>query len=399
MNKENNKEIVITFLIILVGIVLAIIEKNNVLLNLISIFLLIIFKVKNEMIFEYLQKNIKNNLKNFEKINYKINLINKIINVVIIVLQLIIGIIIPQTLIYFLAYYNYNNYYMLTGFILLIDSFFVNSNKENHIKFISIFIYILSVLSIYFIKKIEKLEKELEEEKTNKNKNEIQNENMKRILTRTYELEKQNLLKQDRSEILLEIHDEVGHKIASSIMILETLENNEKDKLKKENIFLVKEQLKTVIENIRSIVHKEIKIKNIKDELEKISNEFTNIKTNLNISINNNVDYEKLLNITFITKELFTNTSKYSKNEKIIVNLEFLELEEYYIFKYNELNQENNLNENYDIEFKNSNLSNVVLNEKVGVGIYSIKLRCNKMNAYLQIDENYNVYIRIPKIS
>lgn len=180
----------------------------------------------------------------------------------------------------------------------------------------------------------------------------------------------------ERNRISCEIHDHSGHIIASTIMQLSALKVQTKDEDLKNTYQLIQEKLQLAMKNIRSVLHNELILDNLKLEITKISQSFPQIDTTLSILCNSELKGKVISQISAITKEAYTNVIKHSNATKVCIQINENDQFLFYEFKDNGTNKKPN---------------------SVGIGLYSMRLRAESINAQLTITPDYTIHMRIRK--
>ena len=206
-------------------------------------------------------------------------------------------------------------------------------------------------------------------------------------------LEKQNkelLEKQDyeinlatlteRNRIARDIHDNVGHLLSRSILLIGALLTINKDESTKENLKLIKDTLSEAMDSIRSSVHNlHEKSVDLQTEIQKLVDNFKFCRIKLYYNVETNI--EKNIKHCFIavTKEALSNIIKHSNATKVLVTIH-----EHPGF-YQLVIQDNGSNCNY--------------NSENGIGIKNINDRVNSVGGNLNIstDKGFRIFISIPK--
>lgn len=275
----------------------------------------------------------------------------------------------PTCCIYIPFFYNENIIYVILGSIFLI---FIN---PQYIIYYFVYYSILSLI-LFYEKKLLLLTNNL-----NLKRDLIKEENISlhNLQNKLLLMQRENILNsinEERNRISLEIHDHSGHIIASSIMQISALKTKETDEKKIQILQNVQDSLQIAIKKIREILHNEFIANSIENELKKICNFYPKFKISLIVNIKNELNQQIINHLSSITKEAFTNCVKHSNADKIDISIN--EYEKYYVYSFRD---------NGTI-FKDT---------PTGIGLYSMEIRANKMNAKITITKNYDIYLRIPK--
>ncbi len=188
--------------------------------------------------------------------------------------------------------------------------------------------------------------------------------------------ERNVLLAEERNRISMELHDQSGHNIASTIMQISVLKTKENDPIKKEILSTIQENLSNAMANIRSILHNEIILNDIEKELTKLTQLYSSLNSSIKINLKGKLPESVVNHLSSISKEAFTNTIKHSNAKNVVISL--IESDSYYLYNY-----------------KDDGTSKI--KQEVGIGLYSMQVRANKMKAKLTIMDDYSIHIRIPK--
>lgn len=120
----------------------------------------------------------------------------------------------------------------------------------------------------------------------------------------------------------------------------------------------------------------EIIVNTIEHELNKIAHTYPTLESTIKITLNHELDRTIINHISAITKEAYTNCIKYAN--ATAVHITMFESLNYYLFTFKDNGKNKTKN-------------------KFGIGLYSMQVRANKLNAKLTITDNYDIHLRIPK--
>lgn len=186
-------------------------------------------------------------------------------------------------------------------------------------------------------------------------------------------LKEEMLILNERTRILRQVHNSVGHTISSSIMQLKALSMIENDEYIKDNLKKLKDFLTDGMNEIRISIRNdykesfnlELKVDNLLKILGK--------KSDFNYNITNEIDYNLKCDLFNIIKEAVTNFIKYSNGDEIKINL--LENPKCYILKISD--------------------NGIVKDEiRKGMGILNMEETVKKYNGVMNIsiEKGFNIY-------
>lgn len=202
----------------------------------------------------------------------------------------------------------------------------------------------------------------------------LRNKNM--LLQKESEVEKRNVVLQERNRIAREIHDNVGHQLTSAILQLSALEMYSKDQ---KELAQLKETLQKAMEDIRISIHAEHRDSlSVKDMIHQLVDSYQFAPVQLNISYKDEVPANYYYNMKLIIKECLANTAKHSNASK--VNLVFKQESNFYLLLY------------YD--------NGTIINENKGegIGLLSMEERTQSLGGsfHYNLSDGFHLFIQLP---
>ncbi|QQK07851.1 sensor histidine kinase [Miniphocaeibacter halophilus] len=186
-------------------------------------------------------------------------------------------------------------------------------------------------------------------------------------------------ISKERNRIARDIHDGVGHIISRSILQVGALIVREEDNSRINNLNLLKDSLTESMEELRKSLHnlQEDSI-NLKNELEKIIQNYIFSDIIFNYNLNENKDLNFKYSIIYIVNECLNNIMKHSNATLVEINLRETANNIYILIKDNGTNQK------------------II---KYGIGLNSIQTRVEAINGKLQVsnEKGFRVFINIEK--
>jgi signal transduction histidine kinase len=184
----------------------------------------------------------------------------------------------------------------------------------------------------------------------------------------------------ERNRIAREIHDNVGHMLSRSILMVGALKAVNREETMKTPLDTLDETLNTAMDNIRTSVHDlHDESVNLKETVESLTNEFSFCKAELDYDIS--YDVPRNIKYCFITilKEGFANISKHSNATHVQI-----------IMREHPAFYQLVISDNGTVS-KNSSDS--------GIGLLNMKDRVTALKGTLKITEEngFRIFIMIPK--
>lgn len=207
----------------------------------------------------------------------------------------------------------------------------------------------------------------------------LKDKNRSILESQNYEL--RNATLKERNRIAREIHDNVGHLLSRSILMIGALKAVNKEETLKPQIDMLDETLNQAMDNIRSSVHDlHDNSINLKESLESLVNAFTfcdiTLTYDMQLDIPNDIKYSFIS----ITKEALTNISKHSNASRVRI-----------------LVREHPAMYQLVIEDNGTSFSKSPDN---GIGLVNMHDRINTLNGNILIetDSGFRIFITIPKL-
>lgn len=285
------------------------------------------------------------------------------------ILKNIISIIDPYTTIWISFYIKHQFYIPFFSIIILF------LNPQSYTVHLILF-YFISSITYYYENELEYLLDSYILKRDKIKKENISLHHLQNQIILSQQEEKAKLLSEERNRISLELHDQSGHSIAGTIMQISMLKSKEKDPMKYKILSDIQENLAHAMANIRSILHNEIILNDIDKELLKLKQLYSSLNSEINISIREKLSEFLVNHLSSITKEAYTNTIKHTNAKNVFITL--IESDSYYIYSYKDDGKEK-------------------IQKEIGIGLYSMQVRSNKMKAKLTLMDDYSIHIRIPK--
>lgn len=135
-----------------------------------------------------------------------------------------------------------------------------------------------------------------------------------------YKLESTRL--KERNDIACEIHDNVGHLLSSSIMLVGAMKLAETDENKKNTLITLETSLKTAMNNIRESVHRiHSDVVDLETEIRTLLKGFTFCQNKLVFSLKTTLKNAATNNFIMIIKECLTNVIKHSQATLVTITV------------------------------------------------------------------------------
>lgn len=198
------------------------------------------------------------------------------------------------------------------------------------------------------------------------------------MLSLESELNRKNDILYERNRIAREIHDNLGHKLTSSILQISALQAINDDL--KEPLEQLSATLKDSMEDIRKSIHSiHEQSLSIEASLEQIQNQFIFCPIYLDISIKNEPPSDIYYALLLIVKEACSNTAKHSQASRMDISLK--ESESF-----------------YQLLIKDNGKRQVTINQSSGIGLLSIEERVYSLGGsfHLNRSDGYHIFIRLP---
>lgn len=210
-----------------------------------------------------------------------------------------------------------------------------------------------------------------------------------RSLQKNQDYEIYNATLQERNRIAREIHDNVGHMLTRSILMLGALKAVNKDDTCTDSLDILEDTLTQAMTNIRSSVHNlHDNAINLQENLTTITNEFTFCDITLNYDMTTEIPIEVRYAFLSIVKEALTNISKHSN--ATLVNILAREHPAMYQLIIHD-------NGTTGVVLAPASSRNLEMN--TGIGITNMKERVQNLGGILQLSNNngFQIFISIPK--
>lgn len=258
---------------------------------------------------------------------------------------------------------------------------FANFTKENYFYIIiSIVFFILSYYLKYksIIQEKSMLEYVKYRDTSKEFSIQLENKNKELLQKQDYEINIATL--NERNRIAMEIHDNVGHLLSSSLLQLGAILAINTDTNIKENLDMVNQTLSTAMDTIRDSVHNiHDQTLKLEPQIETIVEHFKFCCIDLDYSITSNPNTKITYTIITIIKEALSNIQKHSN--ATCVELILREHPKLYQFRI----QDNG-------STRNINLDN-------GIGIKNMEHRVSSLNGTITIttEEGFKIFVSLPK--
>lgn len=210
-----------------------------------------------------------------------------------------------------------------------------------------------------------------------------------RSLQKNQDYEIYNATLQERNRIAREIHDNVGHMLTRSILMLGALKAVNKDDNCSDSLNILEDTLTQAMNNIRSSVHNlHDNAINLKESLTAITNEFTFCDISLTYDMTTDLPIEIRYAFLSIAKEALTNSSKHSNATRIQV------LAREHPAMYQLIIHDNGTTA---AAMNPANFSD--LQSNTGIGLTNMRERVQNLGGILQLSNNdgFQIFISIPK--
>lgn len=248
---------------------------------------------------------------------------------------------------------------------------------------ITILIFLFFVLSYFLKKKTIFRETVLEEYRLYRDKTKelsmgLEKKNQELMEKQDYEISIATL--NERNRIAMEIHDNVGHLLSSSILQIGAITALNKDKMLEENLHTVSITLSSAMNSIRNSIHDihEDSLQ-LEPQIKKIVEEFTFCPIVLDYIITNTPNTKVSYAFITIVKESLANIIKHSNATKATITLR-----EHPGF-YQLLILDNG--------------TNIQKNEENGIGLKNMEERVYQLHGHIAItnENGFRIFITIPK--
>ncbi len=178
----------------------------------------------------------------------------------------------------------------------------------------------------------------------------------------------------ERNRISREIHDTAGHTLSAAVLNVKALSMTTKEAETKENLLALKETLEGGLQDIRRVMY------DLRDSSFDLENKIIELlepvaDSNLTYIVDSNLSYGVKYDIFAIVREALTNYIKHSDGEHFKVYL--VESERFLVLK---------------MEDDGSMLGKEI---HEGLGLYSIKKKCEERNWKLNITTNHGFAIHV----
>ncbi|HLV10029.1 MAG TPA: histidine kinase [Halanaerobiales bacterium] len=187
----------------------------------------------------------------------------------------------------------------------------------------------------------------------------------------------------ERNRIARKLHDSIGHAISSSILQLESLKIISAENKVIEKLETLQKTLSSGMDDIRKSIHNLYRESlDLERQIEKLSADVPDIKTELVYRLKDNLSYELKHDILSVVKEGITNCVKHSSASKLKISL--LDQPEFY---------------SIIIKDNGSEIDKKALNTGDGMGLVSIKEIADKYNGLLnyQFDKGFKIHLTLMK--
>lgn len=185
---------------------------------------------------------------------------------------------------------------------------------------------------------------------------------------------------QERNRIAREIHDNVGHMLTRSILMLGALKTVNKQEELTPSLENLEQTLSTAMNSVRTSVHDlHDESINLKEVIESLVKDFTFAPTELDYDMGLNVPREVKYSFISIAKEALTNITRHSNATRVhIIMREHPAL--------------------YQISIQDNGTGNKEVAAS-GIGLTNIKDRVSALRGHLQIinEHGFKLFITIPK--
>ncbi|MGX7108125.1 sensor histidine kinase [Facklamia miroungae] len=191
-----------------------------------------------------------------------------------------------------------------------------------------------------------------------------------------------NSILKERSRIINEIHDILGHQLSSAIIQIAALEYVITDQNIKNSLLNLKDTLNSSMNNIRSVIHVEkANSINLKFEIQTLVDQFT--KCNIHFTYKNTANFsnQAIHSIVNIIKEALTNINKHSNASYVTLSVQ--ETDKYVIL----------------LIVDNGNQIEDFSTCQKGIGLMIMEERVQRLKGNLHIitDNGFRIFIKIPK--
>lgn len=288
----------------------------------------------------------------------------------------------PELILFFpLVYYDFFRLKLYVVWGVGVLAVFLGSS---HLPLISITFTVLGMFFSYFIQSIAVFYEDLQilYKKTRDDGTELnlllREKNRSLLERQDYEIYTATL--RERNRIAREIHDNVGHMLSRSILMVGALKTTQKETPLNQPLTLLEETLGTAMDSIRESVHNiHDESVNLEETVQRLVQEFTFCPIQLTYTMRSEVGREMKYSFISILKEALANIMKHSHAASVVVAME-----EFPGF--------------YRLIIKDNGTAKEPVSYQ-GIGLLNMKERIEALSGHIRFtsDNGFTIFITVPK--